>query len=488
MSTPVKDPQINSRRNENTNPNLTISTPKQKLGNSNSPLKKSVKKSEKKKSLLQFDSPQNKIQNRKFIVAKKKKPKSAEAVVSNAACKCENKMEGIKKCPCIAYQNLRASQEDFFKKPQVCDRAEVEEEEKKEDNADDDIAEGFSPNSKLEATDEVEVEGSPKAGSTSSTVKRRRAKVLEDARKSIPELGNGQVMHLVEAFEKLSTIPLKPKELKEGDDEGGDEKRKGMKWGFPLPGLQPPRVHQDTESPLSSFAPSDFFFTSDSLGMDSRVTSSLDSSRGSISSRTSGGSRRSRRNSCDSTSTFGGSKWKKKQLRITRQKPFKLITEQRGRSKEEEFMKKVQEMCMEEEKLRIPIAQGLPWTTDEPECLVKPPVKENTRPIDLKLYTDMRAVERAEFDHYVTEKFSLIEQYKMERERQQKLAEEEEIKRLRRELVPKAQPMPYFDRPFVPQRSSKNPTVPKEPRFHNPQHKKIKCMSWNDIDIYTHQH
>ncbi|KAL5717873.1 Microtubule-destabilizing protein 60 [Ranunculus cassubicifolius] len=76
----------------------------------------------------------------------------------------------------------------------------------------------------------------------------------------------------------------------------------------------------------------------------------------------------------------------------------------------------------------------------------------------------------------------------MERERQQKLAEEEEIKRLRRELVPKAQPMPYFDRPFVPQRSSKNPTVPNEPRFHNPQHKKIKCMSWNDIDIYTHEH
>lgn len=30
-------------------------------------------------------------------------------------------------------------------------------------------------------------------------------------------------------------------------------------------------------------------------------------------------------------------------------------------------MKKVQEMVHEEEKLRIPVAQGLPWTTDEPE-------------------------------------------------------------------------------------------------------------------------
>jgi len=32
------------------------------------------------------------------------------------------------------------------------------------------------------------------------------------------------------------------------------------------------------------------------------------------------------------------------------------------------------------------------------------------------------------------------------------LVEVEEIKRLRKELVPKAQPMPYFDRPFVPRR------------------------------------
>lgn len=35
--------------------------------------------------------------------------------------------------------------------------------------------------------------------------------------------------------------------------------------------------------------------------------------------------------------------------------------------KEEEFVKKLQEMMIEEEKQRIPIAQGLPWTTDEPE-------------------------------------------------------------------------------------------------------------------------
>lgn len=41
--------------------------------------------------------------------------------------------------------------------------------------------------------------------------------------------------------------------------------------------------------------------------------------------------------------------------------------QQRGKIKEEVFAKKIHEITMEEEKMRIPIAQGLPWTTDEPE-------------------------------------------------------------------------------------------------------------------------
>ncbi|XP_072056361.1 microtubule-destabilizing protein 60-like [Arachis hypogaea] len=144
--------------------------------------------------------------------------------------------------------------------------------------------------------------------------------------------------------------------------------------------------------------------------------------RSCVSNRTSNGGRRSRRNSLESTSTFGGSRWKKKQqLRVTSQKPFKLRTEERGKVKEEEFVKKIHEMMTEEEKQRIPIAQGLPWTTDEPECLVKPPVKEITQPIDLQLHSDVRAMDRAEFDHQVAEKLSLIEQYKLEKERQQKV-------------------------------------------------------------------
>ncbi|CAJ2665780.1 unnamed protein product [Trifolium pratense] len=161
--------------------------------------------------------------------------------------------------------------------------------------------------------------------------------------------------------------------------------------------------------------------------------------------------------------------WKKKQkqkVKVTSQKPFMLRTEQRGKMKDEKLMKKVKDILTEEEKMRIPIAQALPWTIYEPECLIKPPAKESTKPIDVKLRSDMRAIDRAEFDH--------------------QLAEEEEIRRLRKELIPKAQPMPYFDKPFIPRRSMKQLTIPEEPKFHIPNHKKlIKCLSFKEMRSYS---
>jgi hypothetical protein len=49
---------------------------------------------------------------------------------------------------------------------------------------------------------------------------------------------------------------------------------------------------------------------------------------------------------------------------------FSLRWQQRGKFKEQQFVQKVQEMLAEEVKKCIHIAQGLPWTTDEPEvCL-----------------------------------------------------------------------------------------------------------------------
>ncbi|KAL5582193.1 hypothetical protein UlMin_014635 [Ulmus minor] len=504
--TPVKDSHGSRSKNqegskcwENLNPNISPGSKSTK-----SPLIKSAKsqKSASKNPNPVAFSPRNKIRERKFVVAKKRSKKENSSGPKVASCKCKEKGNS-KKCLCVAYENLKASQEEFFKNrgsggeeisESTCSKAidrvdrELEEEIEKglmiqdlriEDGYQGKDGEGDEVTTTESINGELGEDLSVPIGT--STVKRRRDKLLEEARNSVPECG--KVMHLVKAFEKLLSMP-KPKDSNpdEQEQEKEQEEKKGMKWA--LPGLQPPKV-PETQVSSSSFCPSELFLTSENLGLDQRasISSSWDGSSGSFLHRSSNGGRRSRRNSSESSCTIGGSRWKKKQqLKATSLKPFKLRTEQRGRTKEEEFLKKLQEMMEEEERQRIPIAQGLPWTTDEPECLLKPPVKDITRPIDLKLHSDVRAVERADFDHQVAEKMSLIEQYRMERERQQKLAEEEEVRRLRKELVPKAQPMPYFDRPFIPRRSMKNPTIPKEPRFHIPQHKKIKCcVAWNDL-------
>ncbi|CAN0925592.1 Microtubule-destabilizing protein 60 [Linum grandiflorum] len=446
---------------ENANPNVSRSI--SMVDSTSSPLAKSGCKSHKSgqkipnstKTLVPY-SPRNKLHQRKFVVAKKKNPSKEDDKVSSSDslnCKCKNnRLGGIgSKCLCVAYESLRASQEEFFKI-----RNEGEE-----------MDEGDNPEVEQEEAIMVNGGSEDQSGSEqqegSSTMKRRREKFLEDVRNSVSH--GGKVMHLVKAFEKLLTEPKALEDcLKEEDEE------------------------EDEEEKCSSFCPSEMFLTSENLGLDPKlsVSSSWDASQGSVSSGKSNGGRRSRRNSSESCATMGGSRWKKKQQKVTSLKPFKLRTEQRGKTKEEEFMKKIHEMMTEEERQRIPIAQGLPWTTDEPEHLIKPPVKEITRPIDLMLHSDIRAEERAEFDHQVSEKLTLIEEYKTERERLQKLAEEEEVRRLRKELVPKAQPMPYFDRPFIPRRSMKQPTVPKEPRFHVPQYKKIKCgSSWSDLSTFT---
>ncbi|KAJ8750340.1 hypothetical protein K2173_014255 [Erythroxylum novogranatense] len=510
-ATPVKDPHgFISKLSENSNPNISHSK-------HTSPLPKSVKsqKSAAKDSVSNqnpvFYSPKKKIRERKFLVAKKNSKK--EKVVSNPGvidCKCKERFGGnVKKCVCLAYETLRASQEEFFKNPNGHHEKAKESEKEEGDDyraesevEDEAMEKGFAAqnveNEDGYGSDEKIPSETEQLGSIgSSTIKRRRERLLEEARNSVPEFG--KVKHLVNTFEKLRLMPSSQEADNNEKQENKEVKKKAIQWA--LPGLHCPKLAEtevssspfslpEFESTSGEFCPSNLFLTSENLGLDSRfsISSSWDGSQSSVSGRASNGGRRSRRNSSDSCGTMGARRWKKKQAKVTSQQPFKLRTEQRGKRKEELFTKKIQEMMVEEEKQRIPIAQGLPWTTDEPENLIKPTVKENTRPIDLQLHSDIRAVERAEFDYQVAEKMNLIELYKMERERLQKLAEEEEVRRLRKELVPKAQPMPYFDRPFIPRRSTKHPTVPKEPKFHIPQHKKIKCgLSWSDMSTFTYQ-
>ncbi|XP_057769642.1 microtubule-destabilizing protein 60 isoform X2 [Salvia miltiorrhiza] len=501
--TPAKEKTARSKLNEslrhseNVNPN--VSSPVSKFSNSSLITKseKSAKKSASrnpnpnpKQLILASPSPKKKIRERKFVIAKKKARNqeqsslgAAAAGAAAAACEKCKKATGKYKCLCVAYESLRASQEDFFK-----NRDEIEDEvsdkleefdlmTQKESVKLETKLEGDGALSEINRENKVDVDESTANDDTG--VKRSRDRLLEDAKVRVRTPGSGRVMNLVKEFEKLSMF-------KSGISEDNDvEEAENDKVGVDSDGLEQRPKAPETQVSSSSFCPSNFYLTSESLGLDLRRSYSLDSNDGSISTITSTGGQKNRRSSTESAAVRTRRLWKRKQRKVTSQKPFMLRTEERGRCKEEEFLKKLQQMIEEEEKMRVPIAQGLPWTTDEPECLVKPPVKEITRPVDLVLHSDVRAVDRSEFDHQVAMKMNLIEQYRMERERQQKLAEEEEIRRLRKELVPKAQPMPYFDRPFIPRRSEKQPTIPKEPKFNLPQQKKIKCnLSLDDFTAY----
>ncbi|XP_020219992.1 protein TPX2 isoform X1 [Cajanus cajan] len=116
------------------------------------------------------------------------------------------------------------------------------------------------------------------------------------------------------------------------------------------------------------------------------------------------------------------------------------------------------------------------------------PPKENTKPQEFKLHTQERAVKRAMFNYAVTTKFYIMELQKKQEERLQKLIEEEEVRLLRKEMIPRAQLMPYFDKPFSPQRSSRS--VPRESCLHMMSSKCWSCSVGNEIynlHHYGHQ-
>ena len=217
LGTPVKDAERNSKSKtqkvsklaENSNPNIS---------HSSSPLTKSSKSQKYSSKNPVVYSPRNKLRERKFVVAKKnlRKEKSDSNPTVGIDCKCKEKFGGnLKKCLCVAYENLRASQEEFFK-----NKAENEAEEEVEEKGV--MIENLQEGHGSDNQDIDQIENSSQT--SSSTVKRRRAKLMEQARNSVPE--SGKVQHLVMAFERLLSIPNSKESEKEGDDEKEPKRRR----------------------------------------------------------------------------------------------------------------------------------------------------------------------------------------------------------------------------------------------------------------------
>ncbi|KZV16250.1 hypothetical protein F511_42402 [Dorcoceras hygrometricum] len=204
--------------------------------------------------------------------------------------------------------------------------------------------------------------------------------------------------------------------------------------------------------------------------------------------------------------------------------PFHLHTEERGAEKEKRKTEELMQKQLEEERARIPKALPYPYTTDYPEIPPKPEPKPCTKPepfhlesllkheeemkremeerrrmemdeaqmrifkaqpilkedpipvpeIQRKPLTEVqvfnlqvnhRAAEREEFDKKIKDKEETYKRYREEAESARMMEEEKALKQLRRTLVPHARPVPNFDNPFLPQKSSKVVTKAKSPRL-----------------------
>ncbi|CAK8577038.1 unnamed protein product [Lathyrus sativus] len=209
--------------------------------------------------------------------------------------------------------------------------------------------------------------------------------------------------------------------------------------------------------------------------------------------------------------------------RITTPNPFHLHTEERGAEKEKKLFLELLEKQLEEEATRVPKANPYPYTTDYPVIPSKPEPKQCTKPEpfqleslvrheeemqreqeerlrmereeeqrrkfkaqpvlkedpipvpekvrkpltqvqEFDLHVNHRAVDRAEFDGKIKEKEMLYKRHREESEAASKIEEEKALKQMRRTMVPHARPVPNFDKPFCPKKSSKT-TKPKSPNL-----------------------
>ncbi|MCE2055135.1 hypothetical protein HAX54_042051 [Datura stramonium] len=221
--------------------------------------------------------------------------------------------------------------------------------------------------------------------------------------------------------------------------------------------------------------------------------------------------------------------------RNTTPNPFHLSTEERGAEKERKLFTELLHKQIEEERSRIRTATPYPYTTDYPVIPPKPEPKRCTRPEpfqleslvkheqetwrhmeerrrmeeeakmrnfkaqpvlaedpipvpekvrkpltqvqDFKLRVDHRSRDRSEFDKKIKQKEVMHKRYREEAESARLMEEEKALKQLRRTLVPHARPVPKFDHPFLPQKSSKQVTKPRSPKLQIVKRKERRAMA-----------
>ncbi|PHT25957.1 Protein TPX2 [Capsicum baccatum] len=118
-----------------------------------------------------------------------------------------------------------------------------------------------------------------------------------------------------------------------------------------------------------------------------------------------------------------------------------------------------------------------PVLTEDPIPVPEKVRKPLTEVQDFKLRVDNRSLDRAEFDKKIKQKEMMHKRYIEETESARMIEEEKALKQLRRTLVPHARPVPKFDHPFLPQKSSKQVTKPRSPKLQIVKRKERKATT-----------
>ncbi|KAK4364070.1 hypothetical protein RND71_015428 [Anisodus tanguticus] len=161
--------------------------------------------------------------------------------------------------------------------------------------------------------------------------------------------------------------------------------------------------------------------------------------------------------------------------RCTRQEPFQL--ESLVKHEQETWRQMEERRRMEEEEAKMKIFKAQPILTEDPIPVPEKVRKPLTEVQDFKLRVNHRSIDRAEFDKKIKDKEVMHKRYREEAESARMMEEEKARKQLRRTLVPHARPVPKFDHPFLPQKSSKQVTKPKSPKLQIVKRKERRAMA-----------
>ncbi|KAG6383195.1 hypothetical protein SASPL_157060 [Salvia splendens] len=147
----------------------------------------------------------------------------------------------------------------------------------------------------------------------------------------------------------------------------------------------------------------------------------------------------------------------------TKPEPFELESLARHEQEMQREMEERMRMEMEEAERRR--FKAHPILKEDPMPLPEKDRKPLTEVQGFNLHLVNRAVERAEFDKKIKETEMVYKRYREETEAARMMEEEKALKQLRRTMVPHARPVPKFNHPFLPQKSTKDTTKPKSPKL-----------------------